>query len=951
MFALQPSHIYMQQVATDKTQALQKLCEILVKDGLVTSEYLQGLNDRENQSATYLGQGIAIPHGTPQSRQAILQTGVRVAHFPQGVVWGENGEIVYLAIVISAKSDEHLQVLQQLTRSLMSDIAEKIQQANQPEQIISLLNAQPPSFMLHEDLIATQAPAFDVEDLFFYNNFLLKKQQCVTSEFHQLLRSDALIHIGEGVWSITGEKYVLKPAVSIVTPEQPLQFLNKTLSMLICIASNDNMDMIQFHHFMDTLFSPAKRQQLQSCQEATEIAQLLGATVNLNWVKRSVILQNAHGLHARPATQLAKLAQAYRGDIQVSVNGGEFVSAKSLTKLLSLGGQRGQTLTLLAEPETDAVAGLEKIIHAVRDGLGEVVEPFVPQNQTKANSPKTTEPVLNLTFDEEISGTPASKGLAVGTAHVVKPPVFNYERFADNVATETQKLKTAIENVQKQLQKLISEAENKDIAQIFTAHLALLDDPDLQHQVNKKLMQGLSAPCAWFEHIDDLAKKQASLDNPLLAGRAIDLRDVGNRVLAQLCGVKEVNEPTDAYILIMDDVAPSDVARLNKNRVAGILTAFGGASGHSAIVARALGIPAIVGAGKRVLDIAQHTPLLINGDTGDYVINPDDAQISQAKQARQQAIEQRKQAQQHCLKPAITQDNHQVEVAGNIGAVQVTKEAVEQGAEAIGLLRTELIFMSYHTAPDIQTQELAYRQVFDALAGRPLVVRTLDVGGDKPLPYLPMPHEDNPFLGIRGIRLTLRQPLLLKQQLTALLKASDNRPLRIMFPMIARLEEWQQAKAILDEVRQDYPCENLQVGMMLEVPSSALLASTFAKEVDFFSIGTNDLTQYTLAIDRGHPVLSKEADGLHPSVLMLIDKTVQSAHQHGKWVGVCGELASDSQAVPILIGLGVDELSMSVTSIPLVKSQIRELNYQECQKLAQQALCCTTASEVRALIG
>lgn len=252
--------------------------------------------------------------------------------------------------------------------------------------------------------------------------------------------------------------------------------------------------------------------------------------------------------------------------------------------------------------------------------------------------------------------------------------------------------------------------------------------------------------------------------------------------------------------------------------------------------------------------------------------------------------------------------------------------------------------------PDVQTQILDYQKVFNDLEDRPLVVRTLDVGGDKPLPYLPMPAEENPFLGVRGIRLTLEQPRLLKDQLTALIVASKGRDLRIMFPMIGRIEEWRAAKAILDDVLQEYPHDNLQAGIMMEVPSAAIMAEDFAKEVDFFSVGTNDLTQYTLAIDRGHPTLSKDADGLHPSILRLIDKTVQAAHTYGKWVGVCGELASDEKAVPILLGLGVDELSMSSTSIALTKAQIRELNLQECQTLAKKALSCATSQEVRALI-
>ena len=258
--------------------------------------------------------------------------------------------------------------------------------------------------------------------------------------------------------------------------------------------------------------------------------------------------------------------------------------------------------------------------------------------------------------------------------------------------------------------------------------------------------------------------------------------------------------------------------------------------------------------------------------------------------------------------------------------------------------------MSHNSAPDEKLQEKEYRHVLDALAGRPLVVRTLDVGGDKPLPYLPIATEENPFLGLRGIRLTLRKPNLLRQQLIALLKAADDRPLRIMFPMVGRVEEWRAARAILDEVLQQYPCSNLEVGIMIEVPSAALLAPILAKEVDFFSIGTNDLTQYTMAIDRGHPILSAEADGLHPSILLLIDQTVRAAHANNKWVGICGELAADPKAVPVLMGLGVDELSMSITSIPLVKAQIRNLNYAACQAIAQKALLCDSATAVRTLV-
>ncbi|MEB3754448.1 phosphoenolpyruvate--protein phosphotransferase [Acinetobacter sp. MD2(2019)] len=947
MIALDIQHVRMNQHAVDKAQALQCLVNILVEDQLVTPEYLQGLTAREQQSATYLGQGIAIPHGTPQSRQYILETGVRLAHFPEGVVWdGENK--IYLAVVIAAKSDEHLQVLQILTRALIDDVSEQVKNAQSAEQIIELLHAQPPSLALHENLIATQVAAEDVEDLIWHGTQLLKQQKLVECGFLSALNPKHMIHLGEGIWSITANQHVLSPAVSIIKSEQPIRHQDKELSSLLCVASNDQLDMPQFNRLMDILFDPAQLSKIHQEQNSHQIAQLIGAEVIPDWPARKIILANAHGLHARPATQLVNITKNFQGEIQVAADDGAFVSAKSLTKLLSIGCRRGQTLTFIAEPETDAVAGLDAVIQAVKDGLGEEVEPIDEHTAPVAQVPEV------LTFEQPNDGNnkgiAASAGLAFGPAHVVKPREFQYDRFGHSLKQENERLDIAIRQVKNSIRQFIAQTQSSAIKQIFLAHLEMLDDPDLIQNVKRGLKQNLSAAAAWHDYIESAAKAQEALKDRLLAERAADLRDIGERVLAVLCGAPEISEPEQPYILIMHDVGPSDVARLNKDRVAGILTAVGGASAHSAIVARALGIPAVVGAGADVLNIDSNTTVLINGDNGEFVIEPEQSLIDHAMAERAKQQQLRTEAEQHCLDAAITLDQHHVEIAANIGKVQATAQAVKYGAEAIGLLRTELVFMSHNSAPNEATQEADYRVVLDALAGRPLVVRTLDVGGDKPLPYLPLAPEENPFLGVRGIRLTLRKPELLRQQLAALLKAADNRPLRIMFPMIGRVEEWRAAKAILDEVRAEYPCDNLQVGVMIEVPAAALLTPILAQEVDFFSIGTNDLTQYTMAIDRGHPLLSAEADGLHPSVLLLIDQAVRSAHQYGKWVGICGELAADPKAVPVLLGLGVDELSMSSASIPLVKAQIRTLNYAHCQQLAQQALRCESALAVRDLV-
>ncbi|WP_323740090.1 phosphoenolpyruvate--protein phosphotransferase [Acinetobacter oleivorans] len=946
MLALEPRHIHMNQHAVDKKHALQCLVDILVKDGLVTPEYITGLINREQQSATYLGQGIAIPHGTPQSREFILETGIRLAHFPEGIIWDEENTI-YLAVVIAAKSDEHLQVLQILTRALMQDVSEQVKNATQPEQIIELLQAQPLSLTLHENLIQTEIESQDIEDLLWSASQILKKHNFVKCGFLSSLEPDQVIQLQDQIWSISSSKFVQQPAISIVKPRHALDVNGQKLNTLVCIAANEQLDSQRFNRLIDILFNPEQVAQLDQTQAPNEIAKIIGADVIPDWPHRSVVLANAHGLHARPATHLVNLTKSFQGDIQVAVDDGNFVSAKSLTRLLALGCKRGQTLRFIAEPETDAVEALDKVIQAVQEGLGEEVEPIQSSDTQEAQSPQTVKS-LPKTLSTN-TGIPASSGLAFGPVHVIKPKVYQYERMGLSVKAEKEKLDIALHAVKNNIHQVIAKSEVAEIKQIFQAHLEMLDDPDLINGVYQKINLNLSAPAAWHEHIEAAAKEQAALPDRLLAERATDLRDIGDRVLAQLCGEVIIEEPKEPYILIMYDVGPSDVARLNKDRVAGILTAVGGASAHSAIVARALGIPAIVGAGDQVLDIEQKSSLLINGDTGTFVLNPNTQQIEQAKQERELQQKIREEAERHSQEPAITLDQHQIEIAANLGKVQATAHAVECGAEAIGLLRTELVFMAHSSAPSETTQEADYRVVLDALAGRPLVVRTLDVGGDKPLPYLPIAEEENPFLGLRGIRLTLRQPELLRQQLIALLKAADDRPLRIMFPMIGRVEEWRAAKAILDEVKAIHPCANLQVGIMIEVPSAALLAPILAQEVDFFSIGTNDLTQYTLAIDRGHPILSAEADGLHPSILQLIDHTVKAAHKHGKWVGICGELAADPKAVPILMGLGVDELSMSPNSIPLVKAQIRTLNYSQAQALAKRALKCESAIAVRQL--
>jgi len=957
MLELNAQHIHMHQAAADKPAALALLGEVLVADGLVAPGYLDGLRAREAQGSTFLGQGIAIPHGTPETRDQVFTTGVRLLHFPAGVAWG-NGQQVYLAIGIAARSDEHLRLLQLLTRALgEGDLSEALQKAQSPEAIIDLLQGAPQALALDGELVGLGVVADDFDELAWQGVKLLKRAQCVEPGFNASLPLGQSLPLGDGLWWLSSEQSVQRPGLAFVTPVSNLEHQGQPLNGLFVLASMGEAHQAMLERLCNLLIE-GRGQELSQATSSRTVLEALGGEVPADWPSAQVPLANAHGLHARPAKVLTEIAQSFEGEIRVRQAGSENagVSVKSLSKLLAMGAQRGQVLEFMAEP---GIAGdaLPALVRAVEEGLGEEIEPLPVAGNASEPLEITEGPAASaieqaaLRAGEQVNGIAASPGIAIGPVLVRKPQVIDYPKRGESPAAELQRLDAALDKVHAEIGTLIEESQVASIRDIFTTHQAMLKDPALREEVQVRLQKGLSGEAAWMEEIDSAAQQQEALHDKLLAERAADLRDVGRRVLACLTGVEAEQAPDEPYILVMDEVAPSDVATLNAQRVAGILTAGGGATSHSAIIARALGIPAIVGAGPGVLGLAPNTLLLLDGERGELLVAPTDAQLEQARSERDTREERKRLANERRLEPAITRDGHPVEIAANIGAAGETPEAVAMGAEGIGLLRTELVFMNHAQAPDQATQEAEYRRVLEALEGRPLVVRTLDVGGDKPLPYWPMPAEENPFLGVRGIRLSLQRPDILETQLRALLASAEGRPLRIMFPMVGNIDEWRSAKAMVDRLRQELPVADLQVGIMIEIPSAALIAPVLAQEVDFFSIGTNDLTQYTLAIDRGHPTLSGQADGLHPAVLRLIGMTVEAAHAHGKWVGVCGELAADALAVPMLVGLGVDELSVSARSIALVKARVRELDFAACQQLAKQALMLPGAHEVRAFVG
>lgn len=951
MLELNLEQISMAQVAVDKAAALQLLADHLVADGLVAPGYLKGLMNREQQGSTFLGQGIAIPHGTPDTRELVFTTGVRLMQFPEGVDWGD-GQIVYLAIGIAAKSDEHLRLLQLLTRALgEADLGQALREARTPEDLLKLLQGAPQELALDAQMISLGVSVDDFEELVWRGARLLRKADCVNNGFAAVLQQVEALPLGDGLWWLHSEQMVKRPGLAFVTPDKPMRYLGQPLTGLFCLASLGEAHQALLERLC-LLLIEGRGHELGHATNSRVILQALGGELPAEWPTQQIVLANAHGLHARPAKILAQLAKEFEGEIRVRVveSNDNAVSAKSLSKLLSLGARRGQTLEFIAEP-TIAADALPALLAAVEQGLGEEVEPLPAGGAAQAAPTQpAAKAVVAPVAGSVLIAVPASPGIAIGPAHVQVLQAFEYPAQGESVAAERERLGQAVAEVRQDIENLIQRSKSKAIREIFITHQEMLEDPELGNEVELRLNKGESAAAAWAGVIDAAASQQEQLQDALLAERAADLRDVGRRVLAQICGVENVAAPDEPYILVMDEVGPSDVARLDPAQVAGILTARGGATAHSAIVARALGIPALVGAGDQVLLLQPGTVLLLDSQRGRLTVAPDESTLQRAVQDRDAREQRLKAAAESRMEPAVTRDGHAVEVFANIGDSTGTSSAVEQGAEGVGLLRTELLFMAHSQAPDEATQEAEYRRVLNDLGGRPLVVRTLDVGGDKPLPYWPIDKEENPFLGVRGIRLTLQRPEVMESQLRALLRAADSGPLRIMFPMVGTVEEWRQARDMTERLRLEIPVSDLQLGIMIEVPSAALLAPVLAREVDFFSVGTNDLTQYTLAIDRGHPTLSAQADGLHPAVLQLIDITVRAAHANGKWVGVCGELAADPLAVPVLVGLGVDELSVSARSIGEVKAGVRELTLSDARQLAQNALTAGSAAEVRALV-
>ncbi|MCW6662972.1 phosphoenolpyruvate--protein phosphotransferase [Aerococcaceae bacterium NML190073] len=564
-----------------------------------------------------------------------------------------------------------------------------------------------------------------------------------------------------------------------------------------------------------------------------------------------------------------------------------------------------------------------------------------------------------------LKGIAASDGIAIAPAYLLTEPDLSFERkIIEDSASEIARLDAAIEQATAEItaiRDIAKESLGAEEAQVFEAHLLVVADPELTGQIKATIEANkVNAEAALKEVSEMFINIFASMeDNPYMQERAADIKDVSERVMAALLGVKLPSPATisEEVIVIAHDLTPSDTAQLNKQYVRAFATNIGGRTSHSAIMARSLEIPAIVGTKSITETVKDGDLLIVDALEGIVIVNPTEAQVADYRVKAEAFAAQKAEWAKLVSAPSVTKDGKHIELAGNIGTPKDVTGVLDNGGDGVGLYRTEFLYMDSSDFPTEDDQYEAYKTVLESMKGKGVVVRTMDIGGDKELPYLQLPHEMNPFLGYRAIRISLDRQEMFKTQLRALLRASVHGDLRIMFPMIATLQEFRSAKKILDDTKAELLAEgvavsdSIQVGIMIEIPAAAVLAHQFSKEVDFFSIGTNDLIQYTMAADRMNEQVSYLYQPYNPSILTLIKHVIDSSHKEGKWTGMCGEMAGDQTAVPLLLGMGLDEFSMSATSILKTRSLIAKLDSKEMEALADKAINeCTTAEEVVALV-
>jgi len=813
-----------------KEAAIREAAGMLVAAGRIDPAYVESMMRREGVADTFLGHGVAIPHGMIEDRAMVRQIGLAILQAPEGVAWND-GQIVRLVVAIAAQSDAHIDILRRLTRLLQDEGSlDALVRTTDAREIVAALTDAP------VESVPVAAPAVDLAERF-------------------------------------------------------------------------------------------------------------------DW-----ICDYPSGLHARPAARWVDSARRTRAQLRVR-RGDEAADPRSLVSLLRLGLREGDRVAVSAEGDgaVEALVAMKATIAGLGPQEKADAAKAAANAAARAAAPGWTPPAPM----PSIPGISASPGLAVGRVHVVRPVEIVVPDLPLPLVEGGNRLNEAIVATKSQLAVLAEDTGRRlgaSEAAIFKAQAEFLADADLVTLACQLMVEGHGPAWAWHEAVSRTADRIAAMGNPLLAARAVDLRDVGRRVLARLAPelktAAAAEMPEGPVILAADDLTPSDTAALDITRIVALATARGGPTSHTAILARTLGLPALVAAGEAVLDVAEGATAILDGAGARLWLDPNEAAIASARDRIAADAARRARDSQDRAAPAVTADGHAVEIAANVTTPDQAALALDLGAEGVGLMRTEFLFLERSAAPTEDEQTEIYSRMLDALGNRPLIVRALDIGGDKQVAHLDLPHEANPFLGVRGARLLLRRPDLMEPQLRALYRAAKGgRKLSIMFPMITSLQEIVVLRAACERIRAELAAPDVPLGIMVEVPSAAILADLFAPHVDFFSIGTNDLTQYALAIDRQHPELAVEADSLHPAVLRLIAATVKGAAAHGRWVGVCGGIAGDPFGACLLAGLGVNELSMTPRDVPAVKARLRAASFADLQRLAAEALACDTADRVRALDG
>ena len=659
---------------------------------------------------------------------------------------------------------------------------------------------------------------------------------------------------------------------------------------------------------------------------------------------------NPHGLHARPAARLVTQARAFdaRVEIRNRSTGSGWVPASSLSRVATLGALRGHDLEIRASGP-QATEAVDHLVALAGRDFDESDPAAPPAAVYPAGSFRPADP-------DGYGGVPAAPGIGIGNAWIRRDadmPAADLP--SQGAAVEWRRLREAIAAVRRDVQRIrvhTARTAGAEAAAIFDAHLLLLDDVDLLDDVRARIDAGEAAAPAWAAGVTRIAADFATLADDYLQARAADVRAVGDQVLRALLGLAE-SLPDGAGVLVADDLTPAEAAGLDPNRVTGVLLAYGIATSHAAILARARGIPVVAGLGPRLADIAAGTRIVLDGSTGQVIVDPAPDVLAIWQDRAADAARRRAGARARAHQPASTTDGVDIAVGANLGSIADAAQAAANGADLAGLVRTEFLFLDRSAPPDVDEQEAVYRDLAEALGGRRLTLRTLDVGGDKPLRYAPAPAEANPFLGIRGIRHSFAHPELFAEQLLAIVRVAHQTPVSVMFPMVSGVDEVHRARRALDDAIRLHGAgepAGLRVGIMVEVPAIALKTAAVAPYVDFLSIGTNDLTQYALAAERGNPALDALADGLDPGVLRLIDTVCRGAAGRAP-VGLCGELAADEAAVAVLAGLGVRQLSVTAGAVPAIKEAVRAVDLAKSAAVAAAALDAPSAAAARALLS